>query len=133
MNGAVVKEYPVQTKLEIAQQICEDHRPSGPDGASNMDRLAYVCEVFGTDTIDLDAHYDFANINACKDLDMVEACKHLCLLKMQYTKEMVDFDFMDPMAGDIELNFLTLVVQRINWHLQHLGVDRVTPPFPGLN
>lgn len=121
------------TRTDIAQQISFDRRPSGPDGAANADRTAFIFEVFECEVIDLDAQYDFAGINACKDLDMVEACKHLALLKMQYTKELVDYGLLDPMECDVTLNYLTLSVQRMNWHLHHLGMGRRTPPFPGLN
>lgn len=120
-------------RADIAQMVSHDARPSGPDGASNSDRIHFIFEVFGCEEIDLDAHYDFAKINECKDLDMVEACKHLAIIKMQYTKELVDYGLLEPIQCDITLNFLTLVVQRINWHLQHLGMGRRTPPFPGLN
>jgi hypothetical protein len=129
-----VKEYHVQpTRADIATQVASDRRPSGPDGAANCDRTAFIFEVFECDALDLDAHYDFLNITTCKDLDQVEACKHIALLKMQYTKELADYGLIQPIDADVTLNFLTLTVQRINWHLQHLGMGRRTPPFPGLN
>ncbi len=123
----------VEETTDLVEMILSDTRPMGHDGCSNADRAAYICEVFDCEHIDLTASYDFTNINACKDLDYVVACKHLALLKMAFIREAVDYSAMEPMAADINLQYLTLAIQRINWHIRHLAEGKLTPPFPGIH
>lgn len=113
--------------------LATDPRPGGSDGASNVDRVAFIMEVFKCTELDLDQHYDFSNIIECKDIDTVDACKHLCFLRIEYLLTCVKYGLIDPMEADIGATYLTLSIQRINWHLEHLGMGRSTPSFPFLN
>lgn len=115
---------------EIAQCLVEDDRPSGNDGAANSDRLRYILEVFGCESIDIYAAYDYTNVSACKDPDMVEACKHLAILQMQYLRECADHGLIEREESDVKAAFLVLGIQKMNWHLDHLEKGRKTPPFP---
>jgi hypothetical protein len=135
MNGVAAKEALLSDPcpMEIAKNLVADQRPSGPDGASNYDRLIFIGEVFDCDQIDLAADYDLSNIIKCRDIDMVEACRQLAVMQMQYFRELWEADLIDQDDLDVRLAFLTLNIQRMNWHLKHLGMDRKTPPFPNLH
>lgn len=118
------------TKTDIAQIVASDQRPSGVDGCSNYDRVVYIASVFECESFDIDAEWDFTGIIQCMDLDMVEACKHIAILQLQYLKECGDYGLIDLAEVSTRTAFLTLAIQKMNWHLHHLGMGRKTPPFP---
>lgn len=131
MTGAAAKECRVQRSLtEITTDLMEDTRPNGPDGCSNTDRIAFIVEVMEVEHIDLNAKYDFSNITECKDISMVEACKHLALLQLDYINRAHYHYHLSTDDLNLHTSMLILAIQKINWHLHHLGMDRPTPPFP---
>lgn len=118
---------------EIVQELVADHRPGGPDGATNRDRINYICEVFDTDYIDLLADYDFDRTVLSKDLDKVVASKHLVLLKLELLRRQYDAFHVTEEQYALQSSVLTLAFQKINWHAMHLAEGRITPPFPSLH
>lgn len=131
MTAADVKECPVPLSLEqITEELMTDPRPGGADGCSNVDRIGFIMEVMGCSTIDLNATYDFTAVPQCKDISMVEATKHLALLQLEYINRAYYHHHMDIDQLNIHSSHLILAIQRMNWHLEHLGMDRPTPPFP---
>lgn len=131
MTGAAVKECRVQRSLtEITNDLMNDNRPGGADGCSNVDRIAYIVEVLGVSEIDLNMKFDFSSIIECKDIETVEACKHLALLQLDYINRAHYHFHLSTEDLNLHTSVLILAIQKINWHLHHLGMDRRTPPFP---
>lgn len=115
---------------QITYDLMTDQRPGAADGCSNVDRIAFIMEVYGVETIDLNAKYDFSQVPTCKDISMVEATKHLALLQLDYVHRAYEHGHLSIDDMNLHTSVLILAIQRINWHLEHLGMDRPTPPFP---
>lgn len=131
MNGADAMEngVPNQTLEKITEELTFDKRPTGPDGCSNVDRIAFISQVFQTNVIDLSLAYDFTAITQYDDPMEIEAAKHLALLKLDYFNRMYD-NFLLTFEQHAEyVAPLILAVQRINWHLQFVRAGLPTPPF----
>lgn len=118
---------------QIATELVNDNRPSGPDGCSNVDRLAFLCEVFETDELDLDADYDFTPIVGVKDPMQVAAARHLCLLKLDLLNRNYDNYHVSREEYNAYSAMLIVALQRINWHLHYVEQGLPTPPWPALH
>lgn len=114
---------------EITEALTMDHRPAGPDGCSNIDRLAFVSQVFGLETIDLSIRYDFTSIIEEDNPIMVAAAKHLALLKLDYLNRLYEHYHMAKSDYDSFAAMLILDVRRIDHHLSYLEEGLPTPPF----
>lgn len=121
------------TLEEITEALTFDTRPLGPDGCSNVDRIAYVAEVFQLDDIDLTLDYDFTQVIHEKDPVPVLAAKHLALLKIDYLNRLYEHFYLTDEDYAAEVPALILAVQRINWHLHHLERGLPTPPYPAFH
>lgn len=117
------------TLEEITEALSHDVRPSGPDGCSNVDRIAFVREVFNLEVIDLNLTYDFTAVIGVDCPFSVEAAKHLALLKIDYLNRMFDHYLINQDDYDRLVPPLILAVQRIDWHLTHVKMGVPTPPF----
>lgn len=119
------------TSLEqITEELMYDTRPSGTDGCSNVDRIAFILEVMEIEHLDLNQKFSFEDVPKCKDISMVEATKHLALLQLEYISRAHYHGHVSIDDYNLHSSVLILAIQRINWHLEHLGMDRPTPPFP---
>lgn len=114
---------------EINESIAFDHRPTGPDGCSAMDRIAFVGQVFGLDTVDLTIPYDFSTIIEEDDPIVICAAKHLALLKLDYLNRLYDHYHLDRETYDALSASLILAVRRIEHHLGFAEQGLPTPPF----
>lgn len=118
------------TLEEINHELVTDHRPSGPDGCSNVDRLRFVVTVLQVSSIDLTTEYDFGLIAEETDPVYIAALKHLVLLQLDYIRRLVDHGYMT--LDDYEVNSakISMSVRRIDHHLGYLEDGLPTPPFP---
>ena len=114
---------------EIAYYICADERV-GMDGCSNQDRTNYVCEVMGTDAINLNSNIDyrFALHSDCPEF--VQASIHLAKLQLQFIEGARLAGWVDDQFAELQLAFYDLTIRKMGWHLEHLQKDVPTPPFP---
>lgn len=118
-----------QTLEKITEELTYDKRPNGPDGCSNVDRIAFIARVFETSVIDLTIEYDFTSITQCDDPMEIEAAKHLALLKIDYFNRMYDKFLLTDEEHSTHTAPLILAVQRIKWHLSHILEGVPTRPF----
>lgn len=114
---------------EITAELTNDARPAGPDGCSNVDRIAFVMEVFKLDVIDLNLAYDFTKVIESRDEFHIMAAKHLALLKLDYLNRLYSHYLMQKRDYDSVSAPLILAVQRIEWHLYHVSRGLPTPPW----
>lgn len=114
---------------EICEALASDHRPNGPDGCSNIDRIKFICNAMNLEVIDLTLDYDFTPVTDEDDPIMVAAAKHLALLKLDYMNRLFDHCYISKQHYDSEAAQLILAVRRIEHHLSYLEDGLPTPPF----
>ena len=117
------------TLEEITEAIATDHRPTGPDGCSNTDRIRFISEAMGIKVIDLTAEYDFTPVTEEDNPVVVAAAKHLALLKLSYLNRLYENYHLSKDNYDMMAAQLILAVQRIDHHLSYLEAGLPTPPF----
>jgi hypothetical protein len=133
-TGAVAKEYRVQVNLsDLALELVNDDRPIGPDGCSNAERFNFIMQVFESESLNLNEKFDYSIVLLCRDISMVEASKHIAILQLQYVYMLGAHGLIEQEEIDLNSAVITLAIQRINWHLEHLSMDRPTPPFKFLH
>jgi hypothetical protein len=114
---------------EITEALAHDHRPMGPDGCSNIDRIRFIIETMGLEVIDLTVDYDFTSITDEDSPIIVAAVKHLALLKLDYLNRLYDHCHLPKDNYDMMSAQLILAIQRIDHHLGFLEAGLPTPPF----
>jgi hypothetical protein len=77
-NDALAPEEISLTHDEIIEALTHDTRPAGWDGCSNVDRIAFVLEVFDLETIDLTIAYDFTPVTEVDCVFQRTGCKTSC-------------------------------------------------------
>lgn len=118
---------------EITEELISDDRPNGADGCSNVDRIRYVLSVFECESINLNEEYDWSRAVFCPEYEMVLSAKHLALLQFDlfhrayYNRHLTLDEF------NVKAAVLTLGIQKINWHLDHMERGLRTPPFPSIH
>lgn len=117
------------TRKDIAEALSTDTRPTGPDGCSSADRIAFIMEVFEMDQFVISTTFDFTGVTDIDDPIKVCAVKHLALLKLAYTNRCFDHGLLNQQEYDAEAAPLILSVQRIEHHLSFLEDGLPTPPF----
>lgn len=117
------------TPEEITEALACDTRPSGPDGCSNVDRIAFVCQVFDLEQLDLTLAYDFTPVIGVTCPFNVEAAKHLAILKLDFINRLYDNYHMDQAHYESVSAPLIGAIRRIDWHLRHVAEGVPTPPF----
>lgn len=120
------------TLPEIIENLTSDTHP-GPDGCNNIDRLVFILEVLGCETIDLNENYNFAPVLMCKTPDLVEASKHIAMLQLDYLKLAHTNDHLDDLSYQHQKASLILDINKLDWHYEHLISGRPTPPFKFIN
>ncbi len=117
---------------EIAYYICADTRV-GVDGCCNQDRTNYVCEVMGTDAIDLMEDIDYRVALTADDPEFVQAAIHLAKLQMLFVDGARLAGWIDEAGAELRLAWFELMLRKMGWHLHHLQQDIPTPPFTFLH
>lgn len=121
------------TLEQITDEITNDNCPTGPDYSSCIDRIAYIQTVLEMPSIDLTAEYDFTKVIGVDDVSMVEAAKHLAILRLEWFRRLYENFHLKPDEYRVRIAPIMLDVQRINWHLAHLKHQVPTPPYSPLN
>ena len=122
MSGAAVKEYHVPTRTDIAQQVSFDQHPSGPDGATNYDRTAFITEVFGVETLDLDADYDFILVDCPPALSLL-TLNGLCAAHGVIIPMQCEYYALEGLSDLV--NTIKKVHANLNTDLKIIGLLRV--------
>lgn len=113
----------------IATTMCEETYP-GIDGSSNAERVEFICEVMGLDSLDLSERIDVTDITSSKEWDVVEAGRQMLLLQIDFMRRCALLQAADAEECATRISELTLEVQRVQWHKKHLEQGKTTPPFP---
>lgn len=114
------------TPAEIASAIILDTSIRS-DGYSHRQRVAFVLDVFGADTIDLGEEFDYGIALSCWNDRVVQAWKELAILQGTYAEGLFIFQWIDEDVYNTVRDHILKMIQHIDWHLHHLIAGRDAP------
>lgn len=119
---------------EINESVLSSDFPSSADGVSNVERAAFVCEVFNAERIDLNQKIPYEAILKSKDPMKVLAAIHLAQLQYQYTNVCRYEGLIEDERAVLYSSFLQLMIAKLAHRKKYLDAGVTTvPPYAFIN